>query len=398
MPRQSSSSSHPDLPARDPRPKVVIASLAHPSYDDVRVFQKEARTLAAHGYAVTLYAQAPGRLGPFDHDAIRVVPLNIDSRTALVAQLPRLTKQLLAEDAAIYHCHNPFTLPLVLALKAAGRTVIYDVHEDYRERVHIRPWIPRAFRGLVGQTAVALEFIVARVADAAIATQDDVQARLGKRALLIDNAPALDGPVMKGAEAFAASLDDEEVHPDGAFRLVYAGGLSVPRGLHSMVDAVAAVNAVRPARLWLLGLHDPDDFAEAQRRPGWQYVDFLGAKPQQEAFGYIARADVGLAVLLDQGGHRYISSNKLYEYMALGTPFVASDFERWRQRIPSGSGGLFVDPADSDAIARAVLHLDAHPEDAQRLTDEGHRYVRDTFNWNHEQNKLLALYERLLGT
>ncbi len=378
-----------------PRPKVVVVSPAHPSYDDVRVFQKEARTLAHHGYDVTLYAQAPGRLGPFAHDAIRVVPLEVNSRTSLVLHLPQLTRRLLAEDAAVYHCHNPFTLPLVFALKAAGRRVIYDVHEDYWERVRIRPWIPRPLRTLTGLGVVALEHVAARIADAAGDTQEDVRARLGPRALLIDNAPIVDGALMEAAAAFGAALSDDEVHPGGALRLVYAGGLSVSRGLLSMVDTVERLQATGPARLWLLGHDDPASLAQARARPGWAHVDFLGPRPQHEAFGYITRADVGLAVLLDEGGHRFISSNKLYEYMALGTPFVASNFARWRERLPTGSGGLFVDPTDPEAIARAVLHLAAHPEEAQALTERGRLFVREAFNWERDQAKQLARYDPL---
>ncbi len=44
------------------RPRVVIVAPVH-GFADVRVFQKEAITLAAHGYRVALLARPSGALG-----------------------------------------------------------------------------------------------------------------------------------------------------------------------------------------------------------------------------------------------------------------------------------------------------------------------------------------------
>jgi len=384
---------------RDQGVKVVIVTPAHPTYADVRVFQKEARTLAAHGYQVTLFAQAKGRMAPFVEEGVRVVPLDFPTRGHMVAALPRLLRRLLREKADLYHLHNPFSLPLVLALKAARRKVIYDVHEDYIERIRIRDWLPRVLRVPTAYFVGGLEILVGKLVDGAIATQPEVADRLGSRAIILENAPMVNDEVIDRAEAFARTIPDEVANPEGAFRLVYAGSISRVRGLPSMMDALGLVNEETPARLWLIG--PPDDeqgIADAMRHPAWRYVDFIGRlEHQHEVFGHMLRANVGLALFRDWGGYARISSNKLYEYMASGVPFVASAFPRWQATLESVKAGFFCEPTDSACVALNLLDLINDPDKARRMGEKGRTFVRAEFNWDTEQAKLLALYQRVLG-
>ncbi len=378
------------------RAKVVIVTPAHPTYADVRVFQKEARTLESEGYNVTLFAKAEGRDEPFVDDGIRVVPLDFPSRGHMVSALPGLARHLLREKADIYHLHNPFSLPLVMALKAAGRKVVYDVHEDFTRRVRLRGWIPRLLRPSAGVSVGMLEKVAGSIVDAVIVSQPDVADRFGPKAVLILNAPVVKGALIKKALAFGTELTETMIHPDGAARLVYIGGISRSRGLFNMVELVEKLNNIRPARLWLLGHSDATDISRARELDGWKYVDFLGLRPQHEAFGYISRSDVALALLLDEGGHRDASPNKLYEYMAVGTPFVSSDYAFWREGLADDTGGLFVEPTDDEAPLASILQLLDNPTAAQEMAERGRVYVTDHFNWDREGQKLLDVYEKLL--
>ncbi len=379
--------------------KVVIVTLAHPTYADVRVFQKEARTLAAHGYDVTLFAQAKGRTAPFVEEGVRVVPLDFPTRGHIVAASPLLLRKLLREKADIYHLHNPFSLPLVLALKAARRKVIYDVHEDYIDRSRIRDGLPRVLRVPSVYLVGGLEILVGKFVDGAIATQPEVAERLGGRAIILENAPMVNDDVIVRAEAFARTIPYEVANPESAFRLIYAGSISRVRGLPTMMDALGLINQETPARLWLIGYpHDEQGVAEAMRHPGWQYVDYMGRlEHQHEVFGYILRSNVGLALFRDWGGYARISSNKLYEYMASGVPFVASAFPKWQATLDSIGAGFFCEPTDAACVAFNLLDLIRDPEKARRMGEKGRTFVRAEFNWDSEKAKLLALYQRVLG-
>lgn len=375
--------------------KVVIVSPSHPTYADVRVFQKEARTLAESGYEVTLYAKSDGRQAPFVDSGVRVVPIRYSGRGGMVMKMPSLLRKLLAERADVYHLHNPFSLPLVVALKAARKTVVYDVHEDFKRRVFLREWIPGPLKSTAAFGIGVSENVAGKIVDAAIASQPDVVERLGPKTSLILNAPVVDGQLIREAESFAKMLSDEEVNPGGAKRLVYIGGVSESRGLVEMMDLTERVNKIMPARLWLLGYCSEQDIERAEARSSWQYTDYLGPQPQAEAFGRVARSDVALALLRNVGGHADASPNKIYEYMALGTPFVSSDFPFWRKGIPPNTGGLFVAETDPDVVEQAVLRLLENTVAAEEIAQRGQAYVRESFNWAQESQTLLDLYERL---
>ena len=111
-----------------PRRRVAMLSSVHPPFD-TRIFQKEARSLAAAGYDVTLVV-------PHERDevvdGVRIVALPpAGSRLRRMLAAPsRVLRAALALRADVYHFHDPELIPVGLALKLLGKRVIYDIHED----------------------------------------------------------------------------------------------------------------------------------------------------------------------------------------------------------------------------------------------------------------------------
>jgi len=86
----------------------------------------------------------------------------------------------------------------------------------------------------------------------------------------------------------------------------------------------------------------------------------------------------------------------MFEYMASGIPFIASDFPFWREIISDSNCALFVDPQDPQAIAGAMQWLLDNPEEAAAMGRRGRAAVEERYNWEAESGKLIALYRRLL--
>lgn len=86
----------------------------------------------------------------------------------------------------------------------------------------------------------------------------------------------------------------------------------------------------------------------------------------------------------------------MFEYMASGLPVVASDFPLWREIVDGARCGLLVDPMDPSAIAAAVDWLLNHPLEAEQMGANGKAAVIDRFNWESQEQKLLAVYDRVL--
>ncbi len=87
---------------------------------------------------------------------------------------------------------------------------------------------------------------------------------------------------------------------------------------------------------------------------------------------------------------------KMFEYMVAGIPVIASNFPLWRGIIEGNQCGLCVDPLNPSEIAKAIDYILTHPAEAQRMGENGLRAVKEKYNWDIEEKKLLALYGQLL--
>jgi glycosyltransferase involved in cell wall biosynthesis len=374
--------------------KVVIVAPVH-IYDDVRVFRKEAVTLAAAGHEVILYARTPdGR--PLTRDGVTVRPVSYRNRLHRFAQLPLVGHRAWREGADVYHVHNPDTIPIAAALKARRKRVIYDTHEDFRTEILLRQWLPAIVRRPAAAVVAGMESAVSRVVDAVIVTQEQLLERL-PGAVVIGNPPIVD---RAAGLAAAARREARSRRPGRSLVLGYVGGVSKDRGLLRMVDLVVALQRHLPTRLLLVGPAVNDDALErAQEHPGWTHVDYRGELAQEDAFAALADADLGMILFEDTASHRHIDPNKIYEYLALALPVVATDFAIWRQRFADTVVGLFVPAsAATEGVAQQVADFVADRPALAEIGRTGADFVWQQYSWQKQGAPLLlAVYDRVVG-
>ena len=116
----------------------------------------------------------------------------------------------------------------------------------------------------------------------------------------------------------------------------YVGTIEPIRGIFEMIRALEHVDA----RLVLAGPWDrPETESQARALPGWARVDYRGRVGRAEAWKIMAGASAGLVVLHPAPNHTDAQPTKMFEYMASGTPLVASDLpvlrEVLRDRVPA---------------------------------------------------------------
>ncbi|MCH9719903.1 MAG: glycosyltransferase [Actinomycetia bacterium] len=370
--------------------KVVMLAPVH-RYDDVRVFRKEAVTLAQAGHRVILYARTPDD-EPRLESGVEVRPVRYRGRLQRFAKLPGLGRAALRERAEIYHVHNPDTLPVAFWLRLQGHRVIYDSHEDFRTELLLRRWLPGLIRRPAAAAISRAEAWAGRVLAAVIVTQEQIRRRI-PQATLIGNPPLVSAAAIADALAGRAERSTGET-----ITLGYVGGISEDRGLSRMLELTAAMNELHPTRLKLIGYPVNDDALQgAMARPEWSLVDYLGELAQPDAFAQLATVDAGLILFTDVASHRHIDPNKIYEYMAHGVPFVASDFPEWRARLQAADAGIFVSERQTPTIAAvAVLEMLADPEKARELGRNGAAFVQQHYSWQSTAAPvLLNLYRRL---
>jgi glycosyltransferase involved in cell wall biosynthesis len=354
---------------------------------DVRIFEKEARTLAAAGHDVHLAAfAAPAG----EQDGVRFHSLGDEPARPglrrLALRLVAAWRVARALRADVYHVHDPELIPVLLLLGLKRRRVVYDAHEETpREVIAMHPYRP-LFGRLLSLLWTVAERLCGIRATAVVAATPSIARRFPERkAMVVHNYPRPDE-----AETFVGSA--HEARPP---HVAYVGGLTAIRGARELVTAMARLGDPR-ARLVVAGQIEPFELeTELRSSPGWDRVDFLGWLPRSGVAHVLREARVAALPFQPVGGQQDSLPNKLFEYMAAGLPIVASDFPLWREIVEAAGCGLLVDPRDSDAIAAAIERLLANEREAAGLGARGREAFESQYSWDGEAAKLLALYERL---
>src|SRR5690606_28316723 len=115
------------------RPDVVHVSSVH-AWSDNRVHYRECVTLADAGYRVTLVAVSSTTEAP--RTTVNLVELpRMKRMRRVVLGSPRAVAAGLRTKAPVVHLHDPELVWAIPLLRALGRKVIYDAHEDLPRQV-----------------------------------------------------------------------------------------------------------------------------------------------------------------------------------------------------------------------------------------------------------------------
>ncbi len=349
---------------------------------DTRVSHKECRSLMEAGYDVALIACRAGDTTVAGVPVIGVgVPRNRFHRMLVKTWV--IFARALKERADIYHFHDPELLPVGLALRACGKKVVYDVHEDVPLQIMNKTWIPAWAKKPLSGIVRALEGVAARVLSGIVAATPSIGDRFPKpKTAVVQNFP----------EKGLATTRNDKPFEDREYAFIYVGGLSKQQGLFEMLRAFESLP--EGAKGLLAGKFKHLQ-AEAEATPGWSHVDYPGLLGRDDVVAGLRDAKVGL--VLDHPISNYLEgySTKMFEYMACGLPFICSNFPLWVKIVAEDDCGITVDPFDNDAVVAAFTRLLDDPAEAARIGENGRQAILNKYNWEVEFDKLLACYERL---
>lgn len=368
---------------------------------DARVL-KEAQTLQAAGYQVTVHAvQAPGRtlrdetLG----DGIRVrraawLPRRGAHRTGFVVRqlMARMTWfvvvffRILLSRPDVVHGHDVNTLHVAwLAARLSRARLVYDAHEISTHREGYQ-----RVRALVARTEVRL----LPSCDGVITTTE-ARARFFARAysvarpLVLQNRPRYQPVVASGR--IRKELGLQQPWPI----VLYQGGLQPGRGLGRLVKAAAQV----PDTYFVFigsgtltgSLHELVRHLQLQER-----VHFIPAVPLEVLPHYTAAADIGVQPIENTClNHFTTDSNKLFEYIQAGLPVIASDLPEIRQILNKHQLGLLVRPGDTGALVQALLRLTSDTRLRAHYAAQS-QLAAPRLSWEQQEHLLLGLYRHVL--
>lgn len=366
--------------------KVAHLSSVHSRYD-VRIFQKQCRTLAKEGHEV-YFIVADGKGDECKDDVFFIDVGKLSGRINRIFKTTKaLQRRAIDLDADLYHLHDPELIPVGLKLKARGCAVVFDAHEDVPKQILGKPYLNKYVRGIVSKVYALFEAWACRKLDAVVAATPYIRDKfraLGARTVDINNYPIIDELTVGGG---GWSNKQRQV--------VYIGGLEEIRGIRQIVQGIELASV--DARLVIGGVFTDSDFAHSvQNERGWRKVDFLGWLDRQGVKNLLDNSIAGLVTLHPAPNYLDALPVKMFEYMAVGLPVIASDFPLWRDIIESSKCGVCVNPLDSQQIASSIDYFVSNPIQAEEMGRNGQRAVFEKYNWGIEAKKLGQFYSDLL--
>jgi glycosyltransferase involved in cell wall biosynthesis len=368
--------------------KVVHLSSDHVAFD-TRIFQKECKSLAREGYDVTFVVPHVTDV-VVENVQIRALPKPRGRLSRMTTTVRNVFREARQHPAEIYHFHDFVLIPVALLLRAGGKKVIYDVHEDVPRGVLSKDYIPRWLRKPIGWLVEYMEDAASICFSGLVAATPTIAERfkfLNDRTVVIHNFPLLQELAPPTQISWGQRTSS----------IAYVGGISPGRGIRELITAMDLLPDRLNVKLKLAGHFLPASLEdEMARLPGWTRVEVLGLLNRETVAKTLGCVRAGLVTFLPEPNHIRSMPNKLFEYMSAGIPVIASDFLLWREIIQGAGCGLLVNPLNPRAIARAIEYVLTHHEEAEAMGRRGRKAVENHYNWAREERKLLQLYADLV--
>jgi glycosyltransferase involved in cell wall biosynthesis len=179
----------------------------------------------------------------------------------------------------------------------------------------------------------------------------------------------------------------------------FVGSFGLWHGVTVLPAMVEELATREPAARWVIigdgPLHEQVERELAERGMS-DRVELTGIVSHDRALALLAASDVCVSPHIpNPDGSRFFGSpTKLFEYMGLAKPIVASDLEQLGEVIDDGRTGVLVPPGDAAAASEAVAKLLSDPKERKRLGEAAFESARTDYSWEAHTRRILEALAR----
>ncbi len=180
------------------------------------------------------------------------------------------------------------------------------------------------------------------------------------------------------------------------FTLICHGAIEERYGQDTILDAIALARRQVPGlRMRLLGRGTyVEPMLQRRKALGLEdCVDYLGYVPLEQMLEEICAADLGIVAQKSSAYSNLVHTGKMYEYIALGKPVLASRLRAVAAYFGEDALAYF-EPGNAQSLAEGIIDLYQHPEKRAALSRKAQiQYAR--YRWEEQKEIFLSVYENL---
>lgn len=373
---------------------------------DIRI-EKVLTLLGRHGHKVNLICRGRKGLPAVEETTqgkiYRVFPSTVGSFLSRLLSYPlfinpfwiyRIVRALIQDKADLILVRD---LPLALLAGVIGKVlripVVFDMAENYPaaliaySKACYKPFLfmngilPRAYERW------SLKFI-----NHVFVVAEEQKARLkrlgipGEKISSVHNTPELKIFLKNAEEGVEGSIN---IHREAT--LLYVGKIDRHRGVDILVRAMPEILRRYPeTRLQIIGNGtEQKRLMDVVKEMGLEaYVVFEGWVPFRLVPTYIKKSTICLIPHLRSEHTNTTIPNKIFDYMAIGKPVLASDCEPLKRIVLGEECGLIFRSGDSCDLSRNVIQLLGDPRrDTYGLN--GKKAVESKYNWEVDSQAMM---------
>lgn len=311
---------------------------------------------------------------------------------------------VLVKKIRLIHAHNPPDLTgfaSLLVSKITGIPYVFEVHDRAPELYCGEMGIAES--SLIFKLMKSLEYLVVANSKAVITVNQRVadyfnQYR-GANAIAIYTGAKIDKKILTAPSHESHKLSHKRI-------ILYQGALNMASvgkpAIYNLALPIKAMpiilNSTPDAILVFVGegtgRRNLEKLSESMKLT--EQVIFTGFLSQNQVFEWINAASVVLIPYADNPNCRTTVPSKLYEYMAIGKPIVATCFPGIQEVIEDENNGLLYGVDSLDEFCRCVLKILNNLELAKKLSLNAKRDFFSKYSLEKNWPKLISVYDQII--
>lgn len=358
------------------------------------------------GSLTVLATAMPSDLPP----SVRTVGLPIPVWGWDVAELAPMIQGLRSASAAyrllpdrdcgfVYQRNQPFSLAGLELARRVGRPFVVEYNGS-------EVWIARHWAGGVRYEGLAAAVEQANLsgADLVVTVSDVLRQDVISRGIAPERVLVVPNGV--DTDRFSPDIDGAGVRRrlglEGRLVVGFSGSFGPWHGADVLARAFRAAFEARPdLPLTLLFLGDGERKAAAAAvlsgSPAAAALIEAGVIPFDEMPAHLAACDILVSPQIQNpdGTAFFGSPTKLFEYMAVGRPVIASALTQMADILRDGETALLVPAGDDAALSAAVIRLAEDPGLRRSLADRARKQVLERHTWDQHVRHILRRLSEL---